>query len=144
MLRELSTKNLLQQWIDAAEQFCDARAPNYGRFAILTWKTRFEYVRRSFEAETFVACEFQIAQEMAEHLVKAKPRFRRDSLDRTLLRSTKFVEQVGNGVMDLADRAADEGLLSMQAAEQLDLRVDKTVGRRKRALNRRRVGKPVP
>ena len=46
--------------------------------------------------------------------------------------------------MDLADWAVEEGLLSMQAAEQLDLRVDQTVRHRKNALERRRLVKPVP
>ena len=44
--------------------------------------------------ENMEPAEFQITQEMAEHFVKSKPQFRRDSLDRALLRSTRFVEQV--------------------------------------------------
>ena len=45
--------------------------------------------------------------------------------------------------MDLADWAVEEGLLSIQAAEQLDLRVDQTVRQRKKTLERRRLIKPV-
>ena len=81
---------------------------------------------------------------MAECLVKTRRRYSRDDLDRALLRSSRFVDHVGATVMDLADWAAEEGLLSMQAAEQLDLRVDAAVRHRKKALKRRRLVKPMP
>ena len=144
MLRELSTKNLLQQWIDAAEQFCTSKTPNYRRLAALTWRTKFEFTIRDHDVmRKILVSELQTAHDMAECLVKTRRRYSRDDLDRALLRSSRFVEHVGATVMDLADWAVEEGLLSIQAAEQLDLRVDQTVRQRKKTLERRRLIKPV-
>ena len=96
ILRDLSTKDLLQQWVDAAEQFCTSKTPNYRRLAELTWRTKFEFTIRDHDVmRKILVSELQIAHDMAECLVKARRRYSRDDLDSALLRSSRFVEHMG-------------------------------------------------
>lgn len=43
MLESLSDKELIEQWLAAAEQFCRSKTPDLGGFSVITWETEFEH-----------------------------------------------------------------------------------------------------
>ena len=144
MLRDLSTKDMLQEWIDAANTFCNARTPNYGRFAGFTREVCWQYADRHAGESKFFANLVEAGQSMAEHVAKATPNSRRDVLDRALLSSWWFVMDVGTCVENVASRCTREALIS--AAEEAELVADirKTVSRRQAALRRKSPVIPLP
>lgn len=133
---ELSTKEILEQWINAAERFCKARTPNYGRFTEATKTAHWICAQRHHPETHFVSGEMAGHQGMAQHLLKASPQSGRDTLDRALLGSEAFVGGTDLAIEYLTSWCRDEKLLTGATTASLVTEIKKTVSRRRKALRR--------
>ena len=139
---DLSTNEILEQWIDAAERFSKARTPNYGRFTEATKTAHWICAQRHHPETHFVSAEMAGHQGMAQHLLKATPRAGRDTLDRALLESEAFVGGTELAIDYLTSWCRDEKLLTEAAAATLVAEIKKTVRRRGKALQRQAMPTP--
>jgi hypothetical protein len=133
---DLSTKEILEQWIVAAEKFCKSRTPNYGRFTETTKTAHWICAQRHHPETHFVSAEMAGHQGMAQHLLKATPQSGRDTLDRALLGSEAFIGGTDLAIDYLASWCRDERVLTEAAAAPLVAAIKKTVRRRRKALQR--------
>ena len=134
MSKKLSAPDILQNWIDAAEVFCEARRPNYGRLTRITARAYWEYAERSPAQSKYYATVIEAQQAMAEHLTSATPYSGRDALDRALLGSADFVEEASACVEQLTFWSAREGVMPSDATNGLVARISQTISRRRRQL----------
>jgi hypothetical protein len=133
---DLSTKEILEQWIDAAKRFCDARTPNYGRLTETTKTAHWICAQRHHPETQFVSAEMAGHQGMAQHLLKATPHSGRDALDRALLGSEAFVSVTDLAIDYLTSWCRDEKLLTEAAAASVVAEIKKAVRRRGKSLQR--------
>ena len=134
MSDELRKREIVRKWISAAETFCNARTPNYGRLMASSINTYLHYADIPPLQSKLFANLTEAGQAMAEHLTKAKPYRGRDRLDQALLGSTRFASEASACMRDLSAWSVAEGLLSSKDAEMLLVRLRLSMSRRKRML----------
>lgn len=163
MRKSSSDKELLEQWLAAAEKFCGSKRPDIGAFAAITWDIEFEFTSRWLEqhAADFPPFEspatiLRVASRMVDsHYGSVSPFFevmRRlpsSQVDRILLKSKDQAGRLfSDRLLDQADhflcQSVDEKLLTMADLGPLEDRLIDTIDRRREQLKRRRQAKPAP
>ena len=144
MWRELNSKEILEKWIKAAEEFSKSRSPNYGKYARVTCDAWYycalnnpsepssQWPNLNYRANV-TRIELQAQLDMAMEVLSAKPHDGRDLLDRWLLSCGRF----NGGLLGLTSHLLQHcGRESLLEAERRIALGDAIVEGRERQIRR--------